>query len=66
MSANRTGAEASAGLEQPRVARVKAEHGARELHKRHEEGEDESEVAQFNDHGSGLQPYVIEAIHRLA
>ena len=58
MSANSTGAAGFGDLEQPRVARVKAEHGARALHERHEEGEDEGEVPQFNDHGSGLQPYV--------
>ncbi len=45
-------------VKQPAVAHVKAEHGAYALRERHEEGEDEGEVPQFNDHGSGLQPYV--------
>ena len=60
MSANTTGAAGFRNLEETAVAQGKPEDWARALHERNEEGEDEGEVAQFNDHSSGLQPHVTQ------
>ena len=42
--------------QEPRVSHAKPDHWRAELDERNEQGEDEGEVAQFDDHGFSLQP----------